>query len=435
MIFLKICLINYYLRMKDYPTRYSLSILRLGEYLNSLGIDVDILPIQLTSKDLEEIVTLKIKDKYDIVGISNYVWSKDITPKLSKLIKKICGNINIIIGGPETKYINLDEYEDEIFILGEGEQSLYNTIKYIERGKNDDLFFINNPNIFDKKHPNAKLIESEIAYINPLFTKFKNIDKDFLYYETSRGCAYNCGYCGFRNREKVANFDLNFVLEEIKRIGALNFKEVFIIDANLGGTKERAKKILSYFNKYANNSLLTIYLRPEFIDDEMIDLLKISNLKDVRIGIQTTNENVPNWLRANSLYHIKHFLPKLSENGIIWKAELIIGLPGDTLEGLKKSIDFVENVLKPSEYCCYPLSVIKGTPLYELTKRKDDNLWVEADDLLRATASSSYSFEELKKMQQYAISRMNAYLDKARLDENTKKLRKERNNITYKNIE
>ena len=39
-------------------------------------------------------------------------------------------------------------------------------------------------------------------------------------------------------------FDLEFVEEEIKRIGEMCFKEVFVIDANLGGTPDRAKKIL-----------------------------------------------------------------------------------------------------------------------------------------------------------------------------------------------
>ena len=67
---------------------------------------------------------------------------------------------------------------------------------------------------------------------------------------------------------------MDFVKEEIRRIGMLGFKEVFVVDANLGGTKERAKRIMEYFNKYAPDSKLTIYLRPEFIDDECISILK-----------------------------------------------------------------------------------------------------------------------------------------------------------------
>ena len=39
---MKIALITYYLRMNDYPTKYSLAALRLGEYLNSSGIDVEV---------------------------------------------------------------------------------------------------------------------------------------------------------------------------------------------------------------------------------------------------------------------------------------------------------------------------------------------------------------------------------------------------------
>lgn len=71
-------------------------------------------------------------------------------------------------------------------------------------------------------------------------------------------------------------------------------RNVFVVDANLGGTPKRAKKILRMFNTYAYQSKLTIYLRPEFVDDEMIILLEQANLKEVRIGIQTINKKIPN---------------------------------------------------------------------------------------------------------------------------------------------
>ena len=341
---MKVGIVNYYLRLKDYPTRYSLVALRLAEYLNSYDIDVDICTIPLEIKDYDKYAKM-LNEKFDIIAISHYVWSKEATKKIVEEIKKINNKKKIIVGGPEVKYINTQDYTDEYFIIGEGEKSLLNLILYIENGEKDKTFFDNNPNIFTSNKPEYKVLNNELEYANPLFTKFKDIDKDFLYYETSRGCQYNCGYCGFKNRFKVANFDLNFVEEEVKRIGELNFKEVFVIDANFGGNKQRAKKIMIFFNKYAPNAVLTIYLRPEFIDDEFIEILKQANLKEIRIGIQTINDNVPEWVRSNSIYHICNELPKLSENNIKWKAELIIGLPGDDFNGLKKSIDFVEEYL------------------------------------------------------------------------------------------
>ncbi len=58
------------------------------------------------------------------------------------------------------------------------------------------------------------------------------------------------------------------------------------------------------FNRYSPQSKLTLYLRPEFIDREAIELYKKANIDKIRIGIQTTNKNVPLWIRANSLKHV-----------------------------------------------------------------------------------------------------------------------------------
>lgn len=430
---MKVGLVNYYLRLKDYPTRYALATLRLGEYLNSYGIDVDIYPIPIETDNYKEYAEI-LNSKFDIIAISHYVWSIDSTRKIVDEIRKINNDKKIIIGGPEVKYINLNEYRNEYFIIGEGEVALLNLIKYIESEEKDNNFFINNSNIFNRNNPNYRLLKNKLKYKNPLFTKFYNIDKEFLYYETSRGCAYNCGYCGFKNRFEVANFDLNFVKEEIKRIGNLGFKEVFVVDANFGGTKNRAKVIMEYFNKYAPSSLLTIYLRPEFIDDEFIMILKKANLKEIRIGIQTTNSNIPSWIRDNSIHHIKNELPKLSQNNIKWKAELITGLPGDDLIGLKQSIDFVENYLKPTEFCCYPLTVIKSTKMYDLVNKYEEQFWLKIDDNSMAYESNSYNHNDLLKMQQYAIFRMNSYLDKYYKQED-KVMKKNRNKVIKKTKE
>ena len=146
---MKFGLITYYLRLSDYPTRYSLAALRLGEYLHSSGIDVELVPVQLIDLDFKQFVQKNIAGKYDIVGISNYVWSRKATPQIAKIIRENSPKTATIIGGPEVKYTDLSLYKDEIFILGEGEESLVKAIRYIEQGRKDEEFFIDNPNIFD----------------------------------------------------------------------------------------------------------------------------------------------------------------------------------------------------------------------------------------------------------------------------------------------
>lgn len=232
--------------------------------------------------------------------------------------------------------------------------------------------------------------------------------KQFKYFLNCFFILYSCGYCGHKTRQNVGFIDLVIVEEEIKNIGKNGFKKVFIIDPNFAGNKERAKQIIDMFNKYSPSSALTIYLRPEFIDDEAIKLYSKANIDEIRIGIQTTNKNVPLWVRSNSLKHVNEELPKLSKNNIKWRAELITGLPGDNFEGLKNSIDYVET-LSLTTYYYYHLTLIKGVKMYSLVDNFNNKYWITKDEFDRAYSSSTYSHEELLEMLDYSNEKSNNY--------------------------
>jgi len=404
---MKVCLINFYNRTEEYSTRYSLATMRLAEYLMSFGYDVDLLPISL-----ENVINYEFDEvflnKYQLVGLSNYSWVDSAVKLVDKKIRNLNPNMDIVIGGPQVDIIDLSEWTDEYFIIGEGEEALLNLCRYIENGKKDSNFFENNINIFSKKFPSHEKIEKPIAIKNPLFTNIKVDDKKFVWYETCRGCAYSCGYCGHKTRRKVGFIDLEQIKQEIMNIGNMNFERAFVIDPNFAGTKKRAKEVIKLFNSYAPNTSLIIYLRPEFIDDESIELFKNANIEEIRIGVQTTNEKVPLWVRANSLKHINEELPKLSQNGIKWRCELIVGLPGDNLTGLKESIKFVES-LNPTEYYCYHLTLIPGVKMYNLVNNFDGEYWITTDENSQAFSSNTYSHEEMIEMLNYSKSVFNEY--------------------------
>mgnify|MGYP004513465501 FL=1 len=402
---MKIALINIYSRQDEYQSRYSLATMRLAEYVMSFGYDVDLIPIDINNY---QNVNLKGIEKYDLIGLSNYSWVDNAIRFVDKLIKIENSSANIVIGGPQVENVNLEEWDNEYFIIGEGEKTLLNLVRYIENGKKDEGFFENNVNIFTKKNPKHKKIEQQIQVCNPLFTRVISEDRDFLWYETCRGCAYSCGYCGHKTRKKVGYFDIDVVEKEIKQIGEYGFKKVFIIDPNFAGNRERAKKVIEIFNKFSPDSKLILYLRPEFIDDEAIELYKKANIEEIRIGIQTTNKNVPLWIRSNSLKHVNEELPKLSKNEINWRAELIVGLPGDDYNGLKNSISYIES-LKPTTYYCYHLTLIKGVKLYSLVDNFENNLWITKDEFDRAYSSSTYSHEELLTMLEYSDKKEKKY--------------------------
>lgn len=407
---MKIALINFYIRQDEYSNRYYLSTMRLAEYLMSFGYDVDLIAHDLNDYTNFNCVEI-IAKKYDLIGLSCFFWTKNAIQYTSKKLQYLDSNLNIVVGGPEIDNVNLEEWDNEIFIVGEGEEALLNVCKYVKNGKTDLEFFDNHDNIFNKENPRNSKIISNLQYYNPLFTNLNIPDRDFLWYETCRGCDYNCGYCGHKTRNKTAYFDLQTIEQEIINIGEMEFKEVFVIDPNFGGNKNRAKKILRLFEKYAPNTKIGLYFRPEFIDEETIECLSEANIDHVRIGIQTTNKDVPKWIRSNSLYHVEKCLPELSKNNINWRGELIVGLPNDNFEGLKNSIDFMED-LNPTDYACYHLTLIPNTPMYRLVDNFKEDMWVTIDENSRVYSSNSFDNDELKEMLDYSKTRIRTYNSK-----------------------
>ncbi len=400
---IKIMLISFHDTEEKDDCKYSLASLRLAAYIqNNQDINITIFPFDIGNMDesKKSFIEKVNGDSYDLVGISAYIWTWEIAKQLSLNIKRK-NNISILVGGPEVLNRKKNDWMgDEIFVYGEGEEFLNEICKMkldllssqqiLARKKignavfNDDYYTV--------------LSKEALVYKNPAFTSdfFEKLHLDFrkseyVYYETTRGCPYNCGYCGHKTRSKTASYDDLFIQREIQYIGKQKIKKVFIIDPILGGTPKRGKFILENFMKYSPETRIIAYLRPEYIDDEYLKILNCSNIEELRIGIQTLNKDVPQWIRSNSIYHIKNLLPQLNKMGIGWRAELIIGLPGDTMQGLQNSIKFMIDEIHPSYIYAYHLTVLKETRLYDLVNSKDE--WIKVDPR-NSKVSECYSYSK-----------------------------------------
>ena len=269
-------------------------------------------------------------------------------------------------------------------------------------------------NVFSETH---NLNDRHVLYTNsriprgiPLFSdeietmKQDKTPENFAWYETTRGCAYACGYCGHKTRNNLGDVDLDIIQEEIKNIGKKGIKRLFIVDPIVGGKPAKGKEILKFCNSEIPDTQIIAYLRPEMLDNEFVEILKNCNLEEMRFGIQTLNPNVPAWVRSNSIKVITRELSKLKGKSVNWRAELIVGLPGDDMQGLRNSMRTVVNEFQPTVLAAYHLTAIKGTKLYSLVdgSNKDKSRWLKVNDDSQAIESYSYTEEEFWKMARYS---------------------------------
>lgn len=171
-------------------------------YIKSYCSQFDITIREYTINDLLYNITSDILSVVpDVVGFSCYIWNIDEILKVCSNLKKIKKDIIIILGGPEVSFdsANIMDKHDFIdyIVKGEGELPTKKLFSFLE-GKAIPISGING--IVYRQ--NGRIIENkEMELINNLdsipfpYEGEENLNKKILYYESSRGCPYNCSYC------------------------------------------------------------------------------------------------------------------------------------------------------------------------------------------------------------------------------------------------
>ena len=138
----------------------------------------------------------------------------------------------------------------------------------------------------------------------------------------------------------------------------------------------------------------------------MADLLAAAGFSWFEIGLQSTN---PRALQImNRPTHIKRLAKGakcLKQRGIVPAIDLIVGLPGDDLQGFSRSVQFVAENNLADDIQVFPLSVLPGTDFRrnsrELGLRFDklppytviENATFSADDMLLAFDHAEVRFD------------------------------------------
>lgn len=403
---------------------FSLASLRLAQSMYCPDmIDIEVIKYDLYHS--EEFYSHFEKKRFSVLTISAFSWSWKKTMEICDRIKNKVGMI--FIGGPETLNHSIKEVSGNVYLLyGEGE-SFFNELSKCLVNDEDIDDFIKFRSVKEITKNGVCIVGGDWKYSFQLFDekflrdiKINDLGK-VLYYETTRGCAFSCGYCGYKYRNNQSGFLSPFVEDEIKSIGKLNVKKIFIVDPIMGGTVVGGMKIIKWFTRYAPHAEITAYMRPEYLNEEYIEILKDANLACLRFGLQTTNKKVPSEIRSNDMNSIRRYMPCLSKEGINWCCEIIVGLPGDNINGLKGTIKFVINTLHPTFIHSYRLMVVKDSLLQKALNSNEEK-WIRICEINRyVTECYSYSQEELNYMLLYSELMVSLYNSYAK--------RKEYNNV------
>lgn len=233
----------------------------------------------------------------DILCFSVYIWNVEAILEICADYKKIAPHTLIVLGGPEVSFNAAEIMEKnpavDCIIRGEGEYTLQELLANKSAGKDfsgiQGLTYRTSGQIVE--NPARDLIYDLDIIPSPYnknsLEKYRNRT---IYYETSRGCPYNCSYCLSSTLKGVRYFSLERVKKDLRFLMSARIKEVKFVDRTFNCHEKRAMEIMRFIIEENIKTKFHFEICADLISEEMLEFLEEipPGVFDFEIGIQST---------------------------------------------------------------------------------------------------------------------------------------------------
>jgi radical SAM superfamily enzyme YgiQ (UPF0313 family) len=331
-----------------------------------------------------------------IVGFGVYIWNTQETREVISILKRVRPELVIVLGGPEVSF------ETE-------EQAITKLADHVVIGEADFLFRDLAREILLGTTNLPKIIRGDLPEIKSIALPFEyfsdhDLQNRVLYVEASRGCPYKCEYCLSSLDKSVRNFPLDLFLAEMSKLidrGARRFK---FVDRTFNLSIAQSSRILEFFLARIELGLfLHFELVPDRLPPELLGIIERfpQGALQFEIGVQTWNPEVSRLVSRRQDYKkiAENFFLLRTKTKVHTHADLIAGLPGETLESFARGFDALAE-LAPDEIQVGILKRLRGTPII-----RHDQEWkmiYSEDPPYTVLSTKNMDFPTIQKIHRFA---------------------------------
>jgi radical SAM superfamily enzyme YgiQ (UPF0313 family) len=348
-----------------------------------------------------------------IIGFGVYIWNVTETTEVITSIKRIRPEIKIILGGPEVSYETegqrIVELADHV-ITGEADLKFAEACRVLlncgrpltltlSRGEREQREataetseirlnpsasastsgFAGDGNTVLPLPPGAgrgeglpKIIPAELPEFSRIalpydFYTEADIAHRIIYVEASRGCPFTCEFCLSSLDIPVRQVPLDKFLAAMQRLLDRGLKQFKFVDRTFNLNIAVSKALLEFFRaRYQPGMFFHFEMIPDRLPAELravIAQFPPGSLQ-FEVGIQTFNPEVGALISRRQNYErlADNFNYLRNETSVHIHADLIAGLPGETLESFAAGFDQLI-ALGPQEIQVGILKRLRGTPI------------------------------------------------------------------------
>ena len=309
-----------------------------------------------------------------IIGLGIYIWNVAEATEVVAAIKRVRPDVIVILGGPEVSY---ETESQEIVRLADHVITGEADLKFAEVCRE----LLRSPARLDENPKPAgsetgaslpKIMAAPLPEFSQLklpyeFYDERDIAHRIIYVEASRGCPFTCEFCLSSLDVPVRAVALDGFLAEMQKLLDRGVRQFKFVDRTFNLNLATSRAILEFFLQRHRPGNFYHF---EMIPDRLPEALRETIAKfppgslQFEVGIQTFNPAVGQLISRKQNYD------RLAENlrflhadtGVHVHADLIVGLPGETVESFAEGFDRLV-AMRPQEIQVGILKRLRGTPI------------------------------------------------------------------------
>ncbi len=313
----------------------NLAVRCIAKSLRSHGYTVSVLERSMKERT-REILHALFQEQADVYGFSVYIWNREEMLSLAADLHALRPECRIVFGGPEVSFeeesfFAAHPYVDSI-IAGEGEASF---VSYCDK--------------LPPRHSHTVIMGEPYAGFEEAGILYDEFPPDshsggILYYESARGCPFNCSYCLSSATRGVRAKSAERTIEELRRFEAMDGVRVIkFVDRTFNFDRRRADAI---WKAIAGDGFTKTYhfeVCADLLDEANFEMLSAMPKERIQLecGVQSTNPATLAAIgRTSDPEKIIAALKRIRAMGNIHlHADLIAGLPHEDFDRFGKSFD------------------------------------------------------------------------------------------------
>jgi len=378
---MRVLLINPYYPISETPSP-PLGLAFLASALEAVGVAVKILDLVVYPYSRRILESLLTEFKPQMVGITAVTMTFDNAIKVIKDVRRIDPDILTVMGGPHVTFCAQDTLKDypelDVIVLGEGEKTVVELIQAADRKYRwDDI----NGIVYRKGSEICHTADRDFVQdLDTLPAPARHLLALGRYralgmpvsMTTSRGCPFKCIFCVGRKMvgARVRHRNPVDVADELEYLSTLNFNQINIADDLFTANKNHCQAVCDEILKRELQIKWTSFARVDTVSAELLKKMKAAGCTAVSFGIESANPDILKTIKKGiTLHQVVQAVDACKRAGVIPHASFILGLPGETPDTIKETMDFGERLKAVGlSYGFHLLAPFPGTAVREQSR-------------------------------------------------------------------